>query len=226
VGGEGQSTATIPYAATPYFGVAIDAETQYGSMQADYTNFARAGIDNIVRAWSSTEVQTASADRLVVRSDSLPVGTPISLEVTMSLDLVGSGRATATVGGLPWFFRLDVTDTGTRNRYVEVLIEDSLTVGSVMYLDYRFQSSAASEAGNTGGPDSDAGRAYSALFLEALCTSCRGSFGTLGDAPLVYLAADSGHNYAPVPEPGPWALMLGGMAFIGGLRRRLQGERS
>jgi hypothetical protein len=92
VGGEGMSTATIPNYDAFYFAVAIDAETQYGSMQADHVNYARAGINDVVRAFSNTEVQSASFDRLVVRSDSLPVGTPISLEVTMSLDLVGSGR--------------------------------------------------------------------------------------------------------------------------------------
>jgi PEP-CTERM motif len=95
-----------------------------------------------------------------------------------------------------------------------------------MNLDYQFRSSAFSEAGNNGGPDSDPGQAYSTLFLEALCTSCQASFAALGDGPLVYLAADSGHNYAPIPEPGTWALMLGGMAFASVLRRRLQEGRS
>lgn len=225
VGGEGMSTATIPNYDAFYFAVAIDAVTQYGSMQADYVNYARAGINDVVRAFSNTEVQSASFDRLVVRSDSLPVGTPISLEVTMSLDLVGSGRATATVGGLPWFFRLDVTDTGTRNQTFTVLIEDALTVGSVMNLDYQFRSSAFSEAGNNGGPDSDPGQAYSTLFLQALCTSCQASFAALGDGPLVYLAAGSGHNYAPIPEPGAWALLLAGLAVVGGLKRRRLRER-
>jgi hypothetical protein len=40
--------------------------------------------------------------------------------------------------------------------------------------------------------------------------------------PGVSLTSDSGHNYAPVPEPATWALMLGGLTCAGlyGRRRR------
>ncbi len=236
VGGEGVSAAVIPQYDTSHFGFAIDAQTRYGSMQANYVNYAHAGFNDVVRASSGTEVQSANFDRLVVRSDTLPLGTPISLQVMMSLNMAGGGRATATVSGLPHYFRLDVTDIGTQSQFINVLIENQLTVGSVMNLHYQMFSSSGVQAGNVGGLQSGSGLANSSLFLQALCTSCQASFSglgnsplvsALGNSPLVYLAADSGHNYAqPIPEPGTWALMLGGLAVVGGLRRRLQGERS
>ena len=88
-------------------------------------------------------------------------------------------------------------------RRVETDRQDLLTVGGSWTFDTQFRMWGDRLTGTVidgAGWDSfDAGQAW--MTVEVL-------------EPGATLTADSGHNYAPVPEPTTWALLLGGLACI------------
>lgn len=153
------------------------------------------------------EIWNVSTDTLHADSSTLPPGTPLTLRFRLYADgdWGANGHGLLNVAGLA---QVESSPAYSGLRQVMTDRHDLLAVGGSWTFDTQFRMWGDALTGKVkdgAGWDSlAAGNAW--MTVEIL-------------EPDAFLTAASGHNYAPVPEPTPWALMLGGLAFLA--RRRL-----
>jgi hypothetical protein len=130
------------------------------------------------------------------------VGTPLTLRFKLYIDgnWGANGRSLLNVAGLA---QVESSSGYPGLRQVETDRHDLLLVGGSWTFDTQYRLWGDRLTGTVidgAGWDSfAAGNAW--MTVEVL-------------EPDAFLTSASGHNYAPVPEPTTWALMLGGLACI------------
>jgi PEP-CTERM motif len=229
--GNGDVTATA--------GVSGMAEASYGLLRAEvggglFAASAQPADDPFVQGAFGASFD----DTLVISSNTLAIGTPVTLQMTMSFDAVITANAGAlfyiryelgnsagqvvdlergsqTISNLPpqvYGFTYPVTFADTVGDTLR--LSSVLKVGIYQYFDGQsYQSGPLEGSYIFNQPSVDASHT-SKVFLDAL-------------TPDVTLVAESGHDYStvqappvsPVPEPAAASLMLLGLAALAGARR-------
>jgi hypothetical protein len=205
--------------ASPWVGVDGPLYTDVGYSWGSFASTAGPGsFSGAIRLQATTEygvhvralggeIWNVSTDTLHAASSTLPVGTPLTLRFKLYIDgdWGASGRSLLNVAGMS---QVESSSSYPGLRQAQIDVQNLLQVGGSWTFDTQYRMWGDGLTGKVidgAGWDSfDAGNAW--MTVEVLESDA-------------FLTADSGHNYAPVPEPTTWALMLGGLAFIA--RRRL-----
>lgn len=204
---------------SPWVGVDGPLYTPIGYSWGTFDSTAGPGsFGGAVRLQATTEygvhvrelggaIWNVSTDTLYAGSSTLPVGTPLTLrfKLTIDGDWGANGRSLLNVAGMA---QVESSSGDPGLHQVQTDRQDLLQVGGSWTFDTQYRMWGDSLTGQVidgvGWDSFAAGNAW--MTVEVL-------------EPGAFLTSDSGHNYAPVPEPTTWALMLGGLAFIA--RRRL-----
>lgn len=151
------------------------------------------------------QIWNASTDTLTASSSSLPVGTPLTLRFKLYIDgdWGANGRSLLNVAGM---VQAESSSGYPGLRQAVLESHGLLAVGGSWTFDTQYRMWGDHLTGTVisgvGWDSFDAGNAW--MTIEVLEPGAR-------------LSSASQHNYAPVPEPTTWALMLGGLACV--LRR-------
>lgn len=214
------------FAVSSHISSSVGLYQSAGSAVTRRTTFSSDSLANV-------ELQGSVKDVIHVTSNSLPVGTPVSIEVRAYLGAtaVPGVRSTLTLGGLPYFVRIDGGSGASPTQLLVRQADDWFRVGDSILVNSTFRLSVGVEGGDSGVDALSLG----SFSIRANCLAC--GFDTLRSAgevasasalgfivqnSPVTLVADSGHDYSVlvVPEPSTYVLLLTGALAVGAATAR------
>lgn len=195
-----------------------------GSYSSTATNPVNPGVPNFTGTRASSEISASFSDRIVITSSTLPVGTVVRYQGTVSMDFSSSGSGGFfgfdwAVGSYDLFMNLPNGGQSLPTQFDtwrHVPITFIGLVGDVVDVSSRLSVTTFARSGYWG--DAYLGDAEHP-FIDASHTA-RMFLDPI--TPGITLVADSGHDYSvsAIPEPATLSLMLGGLGLLAGARRR------
>lgn len=189
--GPGSASAGHALYDTGAFSVSSYLSSSHGLYTGDGTATAN-GTSFSAASQANFELQGTTRDTLQVVSSSLPVGTPISVEVRLFLTApaVPGVRATLTVGAVG-FNRLDVVSGTASTRLMVQQYDGELRVGDSFLVDTGYQSYWGRGGGlrfQPRGGSAVLGLLFNQGGLPALCGQCivGGGIGRIFGSPVLW----------------------------------------